>query len=241
MIESPPISGRHRRRSLGSQAHLSRLLLPLAVGVGLMAAWQVYATAQGNFLVPTTVQIVATLPAILTSPDVWRGLLESGFSMLVGYVGSIIGGIPVGFAMGRFRLLDGILQPYLDIMLVIPVAVLMPIVMIAIGITQQAQEAVVLLFALPYIVANSRAGVRGVDPLLIEMARSFGASELRVWREILIPGAAPAVFAGLVLGLGQAITGILVVELTLVALGVGQLILDYQAHFDWRRYLLWWA
>lgn len=209
-----------------------KVLLPVAVALFAMVAWQVYATRQANFLIPSTVQILATIPSLLVSPNVWSGLLESGFAMIAGYVLAIAAGIPLGFAMGRLRPLDVVLQPYLDIAMVVPMAAMMPLVMMAIGITTEAQIAVVWLFAVPYIVSATRAGARGVDPLLVEMARAFGASELRVWGEILIPGTAPAVFTGLVLGLGQAITGIVVVELTLVALGVGQLILDYQAHFE---------
>ena len=64
------------------------------------------------------------------------------------------------------------------------------------------------------------------------MARSFGASERQLWRTVVLPGALPAVVTGLRLGLGRAFTGMIAVELLLVAVGVGRLILDFQGVFD---------
>jgi ABC-type nitrate/sulfonate/bicarbonate transport system permease component len=104
--------------------------------------------------------------------------------------------------------------------------------MMALGLGLASQVLIVVLFALIYIVVNTRAGVRGVDPTLIEMARSFGANEAQVWWRILIPGAVPAILAGLRIGLGRAVNGMVVAELLLVATGIGNLLLEYRAAFE---------
>jgi NitT/TauT family transport system permease protein len=64
------------------------------------------------------------------------------------------------------------------------------------------------------------------------MVRGFGATERQVWRDVLLPGALPAIVTGLRLGLGRAFTGMVAVELLLVAVGVGRLIVSYQGEFD---------
>ena len=83
-----------------------------------------------------------------------------------------------------------------------------------------------------FITVNTRAGVRAVDPSLIEMAKSFGASEGQIWRRIVVPGALPAIFAGMRIGLGRSITGMVMVELILVASGLGRLLLEYSGRMQ---------
>jgi NitT/TauT family transport system permease protein len=68
-----------------------------------------------------------------------------------------------------------------------------------------------------------------VDPSVIEMARCFGASELQIWRRVLLPGSVPAVMAGVRIGLGRAVTGMVIVELLLIAVGIGNLVQRYEA------------
>jgi NitT/TauT family transport system permease protein len=102
----------------------------------------------------------------------------------------------------------------------------------SVGIGFEARVFVVTLFTIIVLIVNAQAGVREADPSLIDMARSFGASEVAMWRSVLLPGSVPAVMAGVRLGLGHAVTGMVIVELLLVAAGIGALILEFQAFFD---------
>ncbi|HEX2929094.1 MAG TPA: ABC transporter permease subunit, partial [Candidatus Binatia bacterium] len=128
--------------------------------------------------------------------------------------------------------MDRVLNPYFGVLLVMPVAPLIPIVIIALGLALAARVFIVVLFALVFITINTRAGVRAVEPALIEMAKSFGARESQIWRRIIIPGAIPAIFAGLRIGLGRAITGMVMVELLLVASGLGRLLLEFSGRMQ---------
>jgi ABC-type nitrate/sulfonate/bicarbonate transport system permease component len=64
------------------------------------------------------------------------------------------------------------------------------------------------------------------------MARSFGADERTIWRRILLPGALPAIVTGVRLALGRAITGMVIVELLMVSVGIGNLILRFRGFFQ---------
>ena len=103
---------------------------------------------------------------------------------------------------------------------------------IPLGLGIAARVFIVVLFAFVFITVNTRAGVRGVEASLIEMAKSFGASEGQIWRRIVIPGAMPAIFAGMRIGLGRAITGMVMVELILVASGLGRLLLEFSGRMQ---------
>jgi NitT/TauT family transport system permease protein len=117
-------------------------------------------------------------------------------------------------------------------LLVTPMSALIPVVIITFGLDLLARALVVLSFAFVVIVINTRAGFRMLNPSWLEMVHSFGATELQIWRSVILPGALPAIMTGLRLGLARAFTGMVAVELLLVAVGVGRLVLDFQAAFE---------
>jgi NitT/TauT family transport system permease protein len=82
------------------------------------------------------------------------------------------------------------------------------------------------------VLVNSRAGVRQVDPNLIEMAHSFGANEFELWKRIILPASLPAIMTGVRLALGRAITAMVIVELLMAAVGLGGLIVEARGRFD---------
>jgi ABC-type nitrate/sulfonate/bicarbonate transport system permease component len=204
--------------------------LVFAVVVGL---WEFFLTHSGNFLLPRLSEIVsATYRLVFFEPRFWQALFVSNQALLVGYALSVAVGIPLGLIAGRLRSMDRILNPYVAILLAVPIAPLIPIVIIALGLGLAARVFIVVLFAVVFIIVNTRAGVRGVEASLIEMAKSFGASEAQIWRRIIIPGATPAIFAGMRIGLGRAITGMVMVELLLVASGLGRLLLEFSGRMQ---------
>jgi len=191
-----------------------------------------FARLAGRMLIPTFTETLGALWALVASPMLWQALAVSNLALLVGFGLSLFTGIPLGLAVGRYRVLEGLLDPYITILLTVPIAGFIPLLLISLGIGLEARVAVVYMFAIVVLVANCRVGVRQIDPSLIEMARSFGASELQIWRRILLPGSVPAVMAGVRVSLGHAITGMVVVELLLVAVGIGRLILQLQSEFN---------
>lgn len=208
------------------------LLLPLAVlAVGVLV-WDLAVVPRGNFATPTAGDVVGAIPRVFTSSAAWEALATSDLSLLVGYLIAAALGVPLGLLMARNGTLDRILMPYLEIAVVIPMAVMMPVVMIALGLTRTAQVVVIVLFSLPFIVAATRGGARTIPRSWVDMGRVFGASERQTWRHVLVPGSIATVVAGLRLGFAQALTGLVTVELTLIALGIGKQIITYQSHFQ---------
>jgi ABC-type nitrate/sulfonate/bicarbonate transport system permease component len=196
------------------------------------AAWQAYATVAGSLLIPSLTDTVKAVFDLLTGGDVYRAFLISNQALAIGFVLSIVIGLPLGLVAARFALAERIMDPYISILVVTPMAALIPILLIALGLGLASRVVLVVVFAVPMVIVNSRAGVRQVDPALIEMARSFGASETEIWRRILLPGALPAVMTGIRLALGRAITGMVIVELLMVSVGIGNLILRFRGFFE---------
>lgn len=185
------ITGAHSRRAVPRWA---KPLLALAV---LLVVWEVAAQARANVLIPTFVESARALIELLVTGALWRPFLVSNQALVLGYVFAVLVGVPLGLATGRSQLLQRAFNPWIGILLAVPIAPLMPVVVSALGPTLAARTVIVFLFTFVYIAVNTRAGVRNIDPALIEMARSFGATERQIWRKILLPAAVPAVFAGL--------------------------------------------
>jgi NitT/TauT family transport system permease protein len=209
-----------------------RIAYPLAILALAAVAWEQAAVAADSLLIPTFSRTLAALVRLSVSPRTLDAFIQSNQALAIGFLLSVAIGIPGGLALGRYRTLAKLLNPYVVILLVIPMAGVIPLLVMSVGIGLEARVAIVVLFAVVVVLVNSQAGVREADVSLIEMARSFGASETKIWRRILLPGAAPHILAGVRLGLGRAVTGMVAAELLLVATGVGRLVLEYQSQFD---------
>jgi len=205
--------------------------------------WQLGTIDHKSMLIPTFVDTMKALPVLLVGEDaqaLWTALYISNGPLVIGFAISIIVGIPLGLLIGRYGRIERFANLYLNILLVTPMAAIIPLLVMAFGVRDGAMISRVLLivfFAIVMLIVNSRAGVRQVDPALIEMGRCFGAGELAIWRRILLPGSMPAVMTGVRLGLGRAITGMVVIELLFLAVGLGNLIQKYDARLDGAR--LW--
>src|SRR5699024_5949836 len=127
--------------------------------------------------------------------------------------------VPIGILMARARRLEQVFDVYVDIALTTPIAAVVPLLMMITGVGATTLVVIVVLFAWPFIVVNTRAGVAHVDSRLVEMARSFGATRRDIWLRVLIPGAIPGIFVGLRLGMARAVNGVIIAELVFVATG----------------------
>lgn len=221
---------RRRRRT----ERVAAMVLPVAVGVAGALLWQFGAAARrgGSVLLPTFTEFAGAVVRVLGSGAFWSALWTSESALLVGFAIAVAGGIPLGLYVGRHGTVDGLVSGYLDIAVVTPTAVFMPLVIVVLGPTFWARVVVIVVFALPFVVVPTRTGSATVPGALVAMTRSYGGSPGAVWREVVLPASVPAIFNGLRQGLAHALTGMVIIELTFLAVGIGRLIQDAQARFD---------
>jgi ABC-type nitrate/sulfonate/bicarbonate transport system permease component len=219
------------RRSPG-MGWMRALVLRLGILAILGIVWEFFARWIGGLLVPTTLEVIDSLGTLIASSEVWDAFLVSNQALVIGFVAAVVTGVPAGFLMGRFPVAAAIFSPYNKILLVAPLAGFIPVLMLTVGTGLLSRVIIVWSFALPMVLINAQTGVRQVPGEAIEMVRVFGAREMGVWRRVLLPGAMPAVMAGLRVALGRAVTGMVIVELLMVSVGVGGLILKFQSFFQ---------
>jgi ABC-type nitrate/sulfonate/bicarbonate transport system permease component len=226
--------GGHAGRPPSLRSRLAETPWPyrLAVLAAIAATWEVYARIAHSLLIPTFSDTIVGIGTLLTTPKVYEAFLLSNQAFVVGFVLALGLGIPLGLAAARFRSLEGFIDPYLNILLVTPMAAIIPILLMSLGIGLASRVFLVVVFAIPIVIVNTRAGVRQVDPSLIEMATSYGANERQLWLKVLLPGALPAIMTAVRLGLGRAVTAMVIIELLMVSVGIGGLILNFRGTFE---------
>ena len=204
-------------------------LVSLAVLAGV---WEALGRGLDVLLLPSFSETLLAFLRLVADVHFWVALWISNEALLLGFALAAVVGVPLGLAVGRSPRVERFSGFYLDLLLVTPISALIPVLIPALGIGLASRTAVVFLFAFSVITISAASAIKAADLVLLEMSRSFGASRFQVWRKILIPAALPRVLTGLRLGLGRALAGMVVVELLMVAAGVGGLILRYQADFD---------
>jgi NitT/TauT family transport system permease protein len=206
--------------------------LRLGTFVLFAAWWQLSTRNLTTLLLPTFTKTMAATWDLVASGTIWEPLWASNQALILGYAASVAVGVPLGLLMSRIRKAERFFDVYLNAALTTPTAALIPLFIMVLGPTLTARTVIVFMFTFVIIAVDTRAGVRCVDGSLIEMARSYGASEGQIWRRVLLPGALPAIIAGLRVGLGRAFTGMVLAELLLVGVGVGRLMLKFRGSFD---------
>jgi NitT/TauT family transport system permease protein len=158
-------------------------------------------------------------------------LSASLWTLAVGFTLAICIGIVVGLLMGRFRAIEHFLDLYINALMSAPATAFVPVLIMWFGLGVQSRIAVVFLFAVFVVVINTMTGVKQVDNVLVEMARSFGAKEREVFFKIMLPAAMPAIMAGVRLGMGRAVKGMITAEMLLTLTGMGAMIMQYGSAF----------
>jgi NitT/TauT family transport system permease protein len=196
-----------------------------------ISAWELFGRIFEGLLIAPFSKTFDTFIELLGSRKLYQAFWVSNQALVLGFTAAVLFAIPVGLLLGRNRKLERVFDVYLNILIVSPIAALIPLIIILFGFGLFSRVFVVFLFTFPIIAINSRAGLKNLDKSLVEMSISLGASENQLWRKILIPGASPAIFTGIRLGIGRAFTGMIVVELILIAVGLGGMILEANSLF----------
>lgn len=195
-------------------------------------AWEFFFRIYDSVLIPAPLGTLRALGDLLVEAETWQALWTSNQSLIIGFIAAVLIGTTLGILVARLGWLERLVDPWLNVLLVLPMVMIMPIIIMAFGFSLSARVFIVILFSFPVIVVNTRAGIKEVPTELIEMARVFGATEADVWKQILVKASAPAIWTGYRLGLGRSITGMILGELLLVAVGIGRLFQLFKGQFE---------
>jgi NitT/TauT family transport system permease protein len=193
--------------------------------------WELLGRAKLSLIVPPFSSVVAAAITILPSEKFAVAASISLRSFALGMVFAVIIGIPLGVLMARVESLGKILGMWVNIFISAPISALVPILMSVVGIGETTVVVTVFLFAVFVIILDTRVGVQQADKSLVEMALAFGAGRAQLYTKVLLLSALPEILAGLRLGAIRGVKGVVIGQLLIAILGVGELFELYSRNF----------
>ncbi len=193
--------------------------------------WEVVGRLGVTFFIPPLSEVFQTLYSVIGTPAFQKALSETAYAFTMGVISAIVIGVPVGILMGKNRLLDELLLPWVNIFLSAPLTALVPVLMVLFGFGMKAIIITTTLFAIWIIILNSRAGVMQINRSLVEMAHSFGASPIDAFVKVYFWAALPEILGGVRIGVIRAVKGVIIGQLLISIVGFGALFELYSANF----------
>ena len=198
----------------------------------ILAVWEIAGPFVSPIFFSYPSKIAIAFVNLTASGELPYYLGQSLEVMAYGLFFAIIVGIPLAVAMARIRKLDWALDLPINALYATPMVALVPILVLRFGIYLKAKIIVVFLFAVFPILINTYQGVRECDKSLLEVARSYRASERWIWQDVLLPFALPYIAAGIRLAIGRGLVGMVIAEFYTTISGLGFMITRYANIFD---------
>ena len=221
----------HARRLPGRQFVSNAAPTVIGLGAG-MILWEVIARAWNVIFFPPFSAVVVQLVELTLDGKIVESLLGSLTNLVIGFAISVVFGVGTGMLMGAYRKVDMALDVYIYAMLTAPSLVFAPIFFAIFGLGRASILGVVIMYSIFIIIINTVAAIRTVPVGLIEMGRSYCATERQLFFKVILPAALPMIFAGLRLGMGRAVKGTINGEMFITAVGLGAVVISAGRRFD---------
>lgn len=210
---------------------LRRTALAVALPVALFGCWYVFSAGSTNFYAPPLSAILTAFGATWHADRLATDVLPSLARLFAGYLLAALIGIALGVAIGRYRRLRATVEPALEFFRAIPPPVLVPVIMLFAGIGNSMKVIVIVFGCVWPILLNTVEGVRAVDSVVLDTARSYGVKG-RAWlTNVVLPSAGPQITAGLRQALSIAIILMVISEMFAAGNGLGFTIVQFQRSF----------
>ena len=209
---------------------LSGVLLGVLVPLALLGLWQ-WASTSGAFSgsqLPTPGSVLAALGELIERGTFWEHVAISLQRVLLGFAIGATAGILVGSLVGLSRIASKVLSPTIQAFRAVPSLAWVPLLVLWMGIYEGPKVTLVAIGAFFPVFTTVASGFMHADRKLIEVGRAYGLSGVSLVTGVLLPTAAPTIFAGLRLGLAQSWLFVVAAELIASSKGLGFLLIDSQ-------------
>jgi NitT/TauT family transport system permease protein len=202
--------------------------------LGGLLLWELLARLllENDLLIPPPSSVVRSFWKLTLSGELTRHLYATLFEFACGFSTACVVGVILGYFMGRYRWFDDLMDPWVAALYSIPVIAFVPFIIIWFGIGMVSKIIVVFKITAVAIMLNTAAGIKNIDPSLLELSRSLRLSPWEATYKIRLPAALPYIITGMRLGVGRALLGVIVAELFAANAGLGYLLRDSSETWD---------
>jgi len=215
--------------------------LGLASCVAVLAIWQIVSGMKwvNPALLPPPSRVGPAVWDILTTGSIIDPLKQTLSLLAAGYCIGCVLAIGLGLAMGINRHVYNMFEPIVELLRPLPKPALVPPLFLFLGIGIATKITIVALAAFFPVLINTVQGVRSVDPVLLNTARTFRRSMPATMIYVILPAALPMIVTGMRVSLGLSLTLVILAEMLVGSTGIGFLILDMQRSFAVTDMLAW--
>jgi ABC-type nitrate/sulfonate/bicarbonate transport system permease component len=209
----------------------------IAVPVALVALWYLATTRWGvsRILLPNPVDVVQALGRVLATWEFVDDLRVTLTELAIAFTISITAGISLGYLISRSGFRIRVFDPLLSAIYSVPLILFLPLYVLWFGLGPASKIALGATISFFPIVLSTIAGFSRVEPMMVTAARSMGASDLQLFRFVLLPAAFPVIIAGARLGFTVALLSIIGSETLASLAGLGHKIVELSEGMEMPR------
>lgn len=199
-----------------------------------LSAWQFlsqFGVIDASIIPPFT-KVIGAMVQGFADGSLLDNMLVSLQRSGIAFGAAVIVAVPLGLFMGTFRRFESFVDALLQLFRQTSALAIYPIFILLLGLGETSKVTIICWAAFFPILLNTISGVKLVDARLIEMARVFGASKREIFKRVVLPAAAPAIFVGLRLSASISLLLLVAAEMIGAKKGLGFLIINAQYNFE---------
>lgn len=208
------------RFRLRANPSLWRKVLSLAAAAALWEFTATYLVTNRLFFAPLSA-VFARIEAMWVAGTLQTDIAASFETFATGFVAASIAGILIGVLMALSEWVHDVVDPWVSAMYATPYIALAPLFALWLGIGLAAHAAVVFLGVFFPVLISTYSGLATTEPILLEVARSFNASQSQLFTKVRFPAAVPFIITGLRLGVARGLVGVVAAEIFGASAGLG--------------------
>jgi ABC-type nitrate/sulfonate/bicarbonate transport system permease component len=211
-------------------------VIGVAFIVLLLVLWEIAAANEifPPMSFPRISSIMSTWWQLAISGELVGEVLPSLWRMFAGYFIGVVIGVLLGLLMGYIQFFYNLLEPITEVLRPIPSPAYLPIVILFLGIDDEMKIFMVAFASVFPVLLNTYSGVRSVDPIQLQTARTFGVSGRKLLMQVVLPASSPYIFTGMRISLAVALIVMVISEMVAASNGIGYFILSAQRGFKIR-------
>ena len=203
--------------------------------LGVVLFWHLATTRHWDFYIrftniPTPMEVLDKVAQVNHNGKFITNIGMSLRRIVIGFAIATVVGVALGLVIGRYRIARGLLFPALEALRPIPAIAWVPMSIMLWPNNEASIVFITFIGAFFPILLNTIHGVHSLDGVLIRAARCLGASEIRLFMNVILPGSLPHIFTGLAVGMGVAWVSLIAAEMISGQFGIG--------YFTWDAYSL---
>jgi NitT/TauT family transport system permease protein len=201
----------------------------VSVAVGIALWWGI---SLAGFDIPTPPEVVKRGGELIANGTLAKDIAASLLRVLTGFLLGVAAAIPVGFLMGWYGTVRGLVEPWVQFFRTIPPLAIIPLAIVLMGIGETPKIFVIFLASFLACVIATFQGVVNVDKTLINAARVLGAKDGTIFARVVVPASTPFILVGMRVGLGSSWATLVAAELIAAQQGLGYRMQSAQLYYD---------